>query len=130
MRGTAALYLVAGCSFAAGSPPGAANDDAGPIVPADSTHSFLDAAADAPDGCDGIGSFAICPSSALAAAINLPDTMIDTTTCDGGALVDPHNGGPTLCVIAAGTIIVTGTVRAVGPYPLVLDAHAGDLVVN
>ena len=122
VRWIAALWLVGGCSFR----PGSLSADASVF----DSHPFKDAPVDAPDGCDGEGSFTICLATMPTSALDLPMTTIDTTACSEGQLIDPKNGGPMLCVLAGTTVIVSGAVRGIGMYPLAIVAHTGDLAVQ
>src|SRR5580765_4527676 len=105
----AALWLVGACSFSPGVPantgPSDANKDA--VNPGDG-RVFLDAPADAPDGCNGVGSFSICLGTQPTLPLTLNTLTIDTTACAGGELVDPQNGGPKLCVFAGSNVTITG----------------------
>ena len=66
----------------------------------------------------GLGPFCLTDPPA---DVTLVSQTIPTDLCPGGHVIAPGSLHP-ICMIAGVTIIVSGTVRAIGPYPLVLVA--------
>ena len=133
------ILASGGCSFAPratnqqsdGNPSDVRNHDG----KEQDARVYSDALLDAKSGCDGAGSFVVCPMTPPSTSITLDVQTIDTGMCkfNGGVtgqIYDPGNGNPHLCVIAGTSVAIVGSVRGEGPNPLVIVATSGDLVMT
>ena len=78
----------------------------------------IDTSFDASTFCYGGGTFVVCLPAQPAGTLVLNTQSYDTTTCPGGTAV--LEAGGVLCVLAGQSVIIDGTVRAVGARPLVI----------
>ncbi|TMQ05405.1 MAG: hypothetical protein E6J90_41855 [Deltaproteobacteria bacterium] len=119
MKRLGCIVLVMGCGFQSN----------GRDTPIDGNSPGLDAAADAgaadamPDArvCFGSGLVQVCLARAPGPPITYSGTSsLDTSRAASCTQTAPQTGGPELCVIAATSITVGGTLTVTGTRPLVL----------
>lgn len=101
------LALLGACGFQHGA---FGNGGGDADAPADNAPAY--------DGCYGSGLFHTCLSAPPPMMFTSGSTL-DTSSSTSCALV-PQIGGPTVCLIAAQTIVIDSSLTVTGSYPLVL----------